>query len=132
MDYLTIYTDGSHKAKWGSWAFVIVQAESIIHEASGRARYTNSLRMEFHAAIEALTFLKPNSHGTFFSDSRILINAVNNPLKRPSANADQMDSILHLSSDKRINWSWVKAHSGNVFNDRCDELCTRARLSANL
>ena len=129
MDSLIIYTDGSHKAKWGSWAFVIVLDGAIVHEASGRTRYTNSLRMEFHAAIEALSFLKPKSHGILFSDSRILINAVNNPLKRPAINSDQMETILKLSSDKQLNWSWVKAHSGNVFNDRCDELCTQARLS---
>ena len=128
MNTLLIYTDGSHKAKWGSWAFIIVMEGKIIYEQSGRERYTNSLRMEFQAVIEALTFLQPNTEAKIFSDSRILVNAVLNPRKRPEAVADQIEIILQLSANHRLAWNWIKAHAGNPFNQRCDDLCAKARL----
>ena len=127
VDQLKIYTDGSHKKKWGSWAFIIVQDDVVVHEASGRERYTDSLRMEFQAAIEALKYLKPKTQAQLFSDSRILVNAVLDPLKRPAVNADQVQALLKLNSSHQVTFNWVKAHSGNVFNERCDSLCNQAR-----
>ena len=64
-----VYTDGSHKGKWGSWAFVVVKNNKVFHEASGRVRYTASHRMEFQAALEALYFLDHGSVAHFYSDS---------------------------------------------------------------
>jgi len=122
-----IYTDGSHKEKWGSWAFVFVQNNKIIHEASGRVSKTNSNRMEFQAAIEALRFLNSGAKAVIFSDSRILIKAMNSVKDRPEANEDQLFILDELIADRQVSWIWVKAHSGVSFNERCDELCILAR-----
>ncbi|MBY0555383.1 ribonuclease HI [bacterium] len=122
-----IYTDGSHKGKWGSWAFVVVQNNRIIYEASQRVNKTNSNRMEFQAAIEALTYLKPNTKACIFSDSRVLIKAVAAKENRPEANADQIEVIDELLLSRDITWKWIKAHSGIKYNERCDELCISAR-----
>ncbi len=122
-----IYTDGSHKDKWGSWAYVIVHKNKIIHEASGRVRKTNSHRMEFQAAIEALSYIKPGAWACVYSDSKILIDSVLDPGNRPQVNIDQSHQIDQLISKREISWKWVKAHSGIAFNERCDQLCTAAR-----
>ncbi len=124
-----IYTDGSQKGKWGSWAFVITQGENILHEASGCVSKANSNRMEFQAAIEALRYVKAGTKARLYSDSRILINAVNSANERPQANEDQLAGIDELIADRQITWIWVKAHAGNRFNERCDELCVRARTN---
>ncbi len=124
---LHIYTDGSQKGKWGSWAFVITQKGKIIHEASGCESKTNSNRMEFQAAIEALTYLKAGARARLYSDSRILISAVNSAHERPQTNEDQLVVLDELITTRYIKWIWVKAHSGNRFNERCDELCVMAR-----
>lgn len=126
---LHIYTDGSHKEKWGSWAFVVVRNHKIINESSGRVRKTNSHRMEFQAAIEALTYLSVGSTAILHSDSKVLIDCFNPPHERPAVNADQLEQLDALLLDRNITWKWVKAHSGIKYNERCDELCILARQS---
>ncbi|MBC7419778.1 MAG: ribonuclease HI [Bdellovibrio sp.] len=124
---LDVYTDGSHKGKWGSWAFVIVENNQIIHESSGRVRYTDSHRMEFQAAIEALSCLVPGTHARLHSDSRVLINCATKIKDRPNVHADQIDLLDELISKNHICWKWVKSHSGVTYNERCDQLCIQAR-----
>lgn len=124
---IDIFTDGSHKGKWGSWAYVIVCKDKVIHESCGRKLKTNSHRMEFEAAIEALSFLKESSKINLHSDSRVLIKALTEKALRPAANADQIQKLHELKSRHEITWKWVKAHSGVRHNERCDQLCREAR-----
>lgn len=124
---LEIYTDGSHKGRWGAWAFVVVKNNKIIFENSGRIRKTNSHRMEFQAAIEALSYLKTGSQAFLYTDSRVLIQSALQKHSRPSVNSDQVELLNQLSSTRQISWKWVKAHSGIQFNERCDQLCISAR-----
>ncbi|MBY0452896.1 MAG: ribonuclease HI [Bdellovibrionaceae bacterium] len=125
---LQIYTDGSQKGQWGSWAFVVTQRGRIIHEASGRVRKADNNRMEFQAAIEALSYLKAGAKACVHSDSRVLIEAVQSTEDRPFASEDQLERLDGLLVDRQVAWTWVKAHSGNRFNERCDELCIAARV----
>lgn len=124
---LEIYTDGGHKGKWGTWAFVVVSRDKIIHEASGHERRTNSHRMEFQAAIEALKYLSAGTKACIHTDSRVLLNSVAKKNKRPVVNSDQAEALDKLLSKHKITWKWVKAHSGFFYNERCDELCILAR-----
>ena len=63
-----IYTDGSLKREKGSWAYVILQNGKLIKEASFHQKFSlcerSSNRMEFLAAIAALSYLTPNSNAT--------------------------------------------------------------------
>ncbi len=124
---IQIYTDGSHKEKWGSWAFVVVKNHKVLHESSGSTRKTNSLRMEFQAVVEALSYLKPRSKAVLHSDSKIIIDCFNSPYLRPNSNLDQLEQIDELLVTRKVKWKWVKGHSGIVFNERCDQLCVLAR-----
>lgn len=124
---LEIYTDGGHKGKWGSWAFVVIRSGRIIYEASGRERRTNSHRMEFQAVIEALKYLPAGSSVCIYTDSRVLLNSVAKKNKRSAVNSDQTEVLDELTSLHKISWKWVKAHSGFLYNERCDELCILAR-----
>ncbi len=122
-----VYTDGSWKGKWGSWAFVVVRDGTIVHEASGRESGADSQRMEFQAVVEALSYLPPSSEAHFYTDSRVVYQAALGIKKPARTNQDQLLQIQKLSSQHNISWSWVKAHAGNVYNERCDELCVQAR-----
>ncbi len=124
---LEIFTDGSHKGRWGSWAYVVVSDNKVLHEDSGRERKTNSHRMEFQAAIEALKHLPEQSIATIRTDSRELIKTFTNLRKRPAANADQIQALDLLLLKHKISWKWIKAHSGSPHNERCDSLCIAAR-----
>ncbi len=124
---LQIYTDGSHKGKWGSWAFVVVRNDCIIHEASGRQRYTDSHHMEFQAAIQALSYLKNGTYANIYSDSKVLINCATKKRQRTPVNREQVQLLDQLLLKNNISWIWVKAHSGIIYNERCDQLCIKAR-----
>lgn len=124
---IEIYTDGSHKGRWGSWAYVIVSNNKVVHENSGRQRKTNSHRMEFQAAIEALRSLPHNSRATLYADSRVLINTFTKTNNRTPVNSDQTDILEELQLQHNITWQWIRAHSGISYNERCDELCILAR-----
>jgi ribonuclease HI len=122
-----IYTDGSHKGKWGSWAFVIVQENKIILESSGRSQKTNSHRMEFQAAIEALRKVPVSAQVCLYTDSRELIKSLTNENAHTTINDDQILILNELKMKYNISTQWVKAHSGILYNERCDQLCSLAR-----
>ena len=124
---LEIFTDGSHKGRWGSWAFILVRGKKVIFEASGRERKTNSHRMEFQAAIEALKYLPKGTKALLHTDSRVLLETVSGENKRAPVNADQVKELLELTMKHKISWCWVKAHAGQIYNERCDQLCVQAR-----
>lgn len=123
---LEIYTDGSSKRGVGSWAYVVSRRGKCVVENSGRNRRANSNRMEFQAAIEALSSVPKNSKVKLFSDSRILVNTMKLGAG-PQAHQAQIETLLRLNLSHRVEWQWVKAHNGNKWNERCDELCTLAR-----
>ena len=141
---LEIYTDGSWKGRWGAWAYVIVENGQVIREASGRERKSNSHRMEFRAAIEALQSLPRQTTLTLFSDSRELIDTVtlwipewksagwSKKNGRPIVNQDLIQILDALNQERLISWQWIKAHQGIFFNERCDQLCTLARASGTV
>ena len=137
---LHVYTDGSFKDGRGSWAFVVVRRGRIVAERSGKAKNTTSNRMEFQAALEALRFLSPSRRAFISTDSRVLLEALEeipvwkaqNWVKsrgQPIPGLDQIQALDRLLAGRQISWRWVKAHSGVYFNERCDELCSLARQS---
>lgn len=125
---LEIYTDGSLKSGLGTWAYVVVQDGVVIRETFGRQRKTTSLRMEMRAVIEALEALPERSTGIVFSDCQILVDALNGnqPAHRLGPNSDLFEILDTLNRKHRIDWKWVRAHSGKTFNERCDQLCRLA------
>jgi ribonuclease HI len=140
LDKYEIYTDGSHKGRWGSWAFVVLQDGKILSENFGKERKTNSLRMEFQAALEAIRSISKPSEISLHSDSRILIEIMTkkinlfknpDPIKPLRVTIPHLDQILlldQLCQNHQVNWNWIKAHKGHVYNERCDALCAAARV----
>ena len=124
---LEIYTDGSCKNGLGSWAYVISKRGNHLVENSGRIQRTNSTLMEFQAAIEALSSVPVNSKIILFSDSKIMVDAMHLG-RAPHAFQSQFDKLRKLNDSFNVNWRWVKAHNGNKWNERCDELCVFARI----
>lgn len=135
-----VYTDGSHKNQWGSWAYVVIENNQVIYEASGPCRNTDSLRMEIQAAIEALQYLHQCKTFEIHTDCRILIENLahfstwksqgwQKKNLAPIPNVDLYQKLDDLLEGKQIQWKWVRAHSMNPYNERCDQLCREARVS---
>ena len=54
-----------------------------------------------------------------------------NSAKKPVANKDLWEQLESLISNHKVDWLWVKGHSGDYENERADELA-RKGLTDNL
>lgn len=134
MNSYCLYTDGSSKRGWGAWAFVLLQRHEVICEQAGRVKKANSNRMEFQAVIEGLSRVPVGAAVNIFTDCQLLIKnsrsfsewqnaAWLKPDRREIANADLLCLLFALILERKVDWHWVRAHSGDLYNERCDELC---------
>lgn len=143
---LEIWTDGS---AWpnpgrGSWAFVLIDDDTIVGEGSGFQEDVTNNRMEYMAVIEAFRFItnqkldEKYEEFTVFSDSNLLVQTFNiwmanwkrNGWQRktregnlPVKNLDlvkQLDAIKEYFS---VGALWVKGHAGNKWNEHVDKMC---------
>ena len=112
---------------------------SHTQEISQGFRLTTNNRMEVLAAIEALTLLEGSCTVSLYSDSKYLVDSIskgwakkwqaNHWKKSDGAYAKNQDlwaRLLELNKKHTITFNWVKGHSDNEHNNRCDELATTA------
>jgi len=131
-----IYTDGSCKFNPGpgGWGAVLVYGRHERELCGGDAETTNN-RMELTAAIKALGALKEPCRVHLCSDSKYLIDALEQgwakawrekgwrkPDKSPAQNADLWEELLALAEVHEIEYEWVKGHAGHPYNERCDAM----------
>ena len=124
-----IFTDGSclkNPKGPGGWAFTLIENGKQWTLSGGDSSTTNN-RMELMAVIEALHFAQGNSY-VIHTDSELTIKCATGVYKR-NANKDLWDEYDRALGSKKINWVWVKAHSGNCLNEYVDRL---ARKEAEL
>ena len=133
-----IYTDGGCEPNpgIGGWAAVLL-AGSHCREITGGCRDTTNNRMELTAAIEALTALKRPCRVQLHSDSKYVIQGITSWIhnwkrknwmrgNQPVLNADLWRQLDTLCSRHAVQWNWVQGHSGNYYNERCDQLAQSA------
>ncbi len=141
MKKITIYTDGacSGNPGPGGWGAVLLYGNRI-KEISGGEDNTTNQRMELTAVVEALRALKVTGWDVVVhSDSAYIVNAFRedwigrwqkngwkNSKKEDVANQDLWKSLLALMSKNRVKIEKVKGHSGDRWNERCDELARNA------
>jgi len=92
--------------------------------------------MELLAVIAGLEAIKKNELPvTVFSDSQYVVNTVEKgwlntwmrtDFKGGKKNKDLWSHYYMLSKKFNIRFEWVKGHSTNPYNNRCDELATAA------
>ena len=136
---ISIYTDGSSKGNPGKGGYgIVLLSGSHRKEFSCGYRLTTNNRMELLAVIVGLEAIKNKSSKiTVFSDSKYVINAVekkwvfkwekNGFLKKK--NADLWKRFLKVYSTLSVSFTWVKGHSNNKENERCDFLAVSAASS---
>lgn len=130
---IEIFTDGSCLGNPGPGGYAAIlkykQTEKILSQ--GFFKTTNN-RMELLAAIAALEQLKQACQIDLYSDSQYLKNGISNWIhgwkknnwktanKKPVKNVDLWMRLDNLVQIHKINWLWVKGHSGHIENERCD------------
>jgi ribonuclease HI len=140
----SIYTDGacSGNPGPGGWGTVIYFTDGSVHELGGAESQTTNNRMEMQAAIEALEFLlaaEQTEAIVLYTDSEYVKNGVTQWLKgwkqkgwktaagKPVLNQDLwrvLDALQEKVTQQgaSLQWRYVKGHSGDRGNDRCDEI----------
>ncbi len=143
---IKIYTDGACKGNPGKGGYgailTFVDSQGQYHEKELSAGYekTTNNRMELLAAIVALEALKRPSEVVLTSDSKYLVDAINQKwidgwIKKNWKNVKNIDlwkRLLVAMKPHKVEFVWIKGHAGHEYNERCDKLAVTAALSENL
>jgi ribonuclease HI len=135
---IKIYTDGGCRGNPGIGAYgvVLIYSDSV-KTLSGFDKETTNNKMELTAAIKGLEALKEPCVVELFTDSSYLKNGITTWIhswqkngwrtadKKPVKNLELWQELLGLTKQHEIKWNWVKAHSGNKYNELADALCNR-------
>ncbi len=136
MAIIEVFTDGacSGNPGPGGWG-VILRYRGTEKELSGGAPETTNNRMELTAVIEALKALKRECDVVLHTDSRYVMDGVQQWLpnwkqngwrtsnkKSPVKNVDLWQELDSLLQKHNIRWIWVKGHNGHEENERVDKL----------
>jgi ribonuclease HI len=140
---IVVYTDGSAIGNPGPGGYgIVIQTEpdGPARELSGGCGHTTNNRMEMTAVIMALETLQgTDSPVVVHSDSRYVVDALTKGWAKgwqkrgwkrsngqPALNPDLWEQLLPLVRSMDVRFVWVRGHSGNPMNERCDELANTA------
>ncbi len=137
---VTIYSDGACLGNpgRGGYGTVLLFGERR-KELSAGFRHTTNNRMELLGAIVGLESLTRPCQVELWSDSQYVIHALTKGWlagwqqrgwrtagKKPVKNRDLWERMLVAIAPHTIDWRWVRGHTGNPENERCDVLAVDA------
>ena len=139
MSVVVIYTDGACRGNPGpgGWAALLSFGERE-KELAGAEEHTTNNRMELTAVIRALEALKRPVEARVFTDSEYVRRGITEWVsswkargwktadRKPVKNQDLWEELDRLAAQHRIQWHWVKGHSGIPGNERVDRLANQA------
>ena len=134
-----IFTDGACKGNPGpgGWGAIMKYGDHV-KELNGYSAETTNNIMELTAVIEALKSLNRPCTIILTTDSNYVKNGITQWIhnwkkegwktanKKPVKNKNcwlQLDAEVQRH---KIEWKWVKGHSGHPENERADELANQA------
>ncbi|MEB2318592.1 MAG: ribonuclease HI [Pseudomonadota bacterium] len=138
MARIDIYTDGACKGNPGpgGWGALLVSGEHRKELFGGEARTTNN-RMELLAVIRALEALRGSGEIVIHTDSQYVQKGITEWMRgwkargwktadrKPVKNSDLWLRLDELQAGHRIQWRWVRGHSGHPGNEAADALANR-------
>ena len=136
---VTIYTDGSCRGNPGpgGWAAVVILNDET-REFRGASFETTNNRMELTAPIEGLKSLSEGSCVEIVTDSQYVSQGITGWIhnwkrrnwrtasNKPVKNVDLWQKLDGEVTRHEVRWRWVKGHSGDLGNERADELANIA------
>ncbi len=139
MRRVTIYTDGACRGNPGpgGWG-ALLKYRGVEKTLCGSEADTTNNRMELTAVIEALAALTRPCEVELYTDSAYVRNGITQWLPRWKSNGwrtagrkavknqDLWTRLEAATQRHRINWHWVKAHSGQPDNESVDRLAREA------
>jgi len=133
-----IFTDGACKGNPGpgGWGALLRYGETEKELYGGENNTTNN-RMELMAAIVALETLTRPCEVVLTTDSQYVRQGITewlegwkkrnwkNSARKPVKNADLWQRLDAATQSHKIDWQWVKGHSGHPENERADQLANK-------
>lgn len=139
---IIIYTDGSSRGNPGPGGYgAVLMSGSHRKELSEGYRLTTNNRMELLGVIVALEALKKERCDvTVYTDSKYVADAVEKKWVfgwqkkgfKDKKNPDLWKRFLEIYKMHEVKFIWVKGHSDNPFNERCDFLAVEAATGTKL
>jgi ribonuclease HI len=131
--WVEAFTDGACLGNPGpgGWAALLRSGTRERLLAGGEAQTTNN-RMELMAAIAALEALKRSCRVRLTTDSRYVMQGIEQWVprwrangwrtadKKPVKNQDLWQRLADAVATHRVSWQWVRGHTGHVENERVD------------
>tara|TARA_B110000046_G_scaffold183159_1_gene218678 strand:+ start:2772 stop:3203 length:432 start_codon:yes stop_codon:yes gene_type:complete len=138
MNTVEIFTDGACRGNPGpgGWGVLMRYAGEEKSLWGGQPETTNN-RMELSAVIEGLAALKRPCEVTVTSDSTYVLKGIQEWMpnwkkrgwktasKQPVKNVDLWQKLDAVIGEHKIDWRWVKGHSGHRENEIADQLANR-------
>lgn len=136
---VVMYTDGACRGNPGpgGWG-VILSYRDQNKTLSGYEPQTTNNRMELTAAIEGLRALSRTCDIELNTDSKYVLQGISEWIeswktngwktaaKKPVKNVDLWQLLDEQVKKHRINWHWVKGHTGIEGNEKADQLANVA------
>ena len=135
-----LYTDGACRGNPGpgGWGVVISDVKNQEIKLSGYEALTTNNRMEIKAAIMGLDYFKKSSNLAIYTDSNYLKIGITewiylwkkknwkNSSNKNVKNKDLWILLDNLNIFHNVSWNWIKAHNGDIGNEKADKLATGA------
>jgi ribonuclease HI len=133
-----LFTDGGAIGNPGpgGWAAVLVQGNKLLGRRFGRATHTTNNRMELCALIAAFQMVDADQPVVIHSDSDLCVKTITTWARGwerrgwrrkggPIANLELVQEAYALAQARPLaRLRWIKAHSGNRWNEYADTLAT--------
>jgi ribonuclease HI len=141
---VVIHTDGGCRPNPGpgGWGAVLRYGGHIRELCGGESGDTSNNRMELTAPIMALEALTRPMLVQLYTDSTYVRNGITKwvlgwerngwktAARQPVKNVDLWQRLQAACVRHRVEWFWVRGHSGVVDNELADQLATRGLLAA--
>lgn len=137
-----VFTDGSSEGNPGpgGWGAVLVVDGQVVAQDYGSEAHTTNNRMELQAMITGLKMLPADTPTDVYTDSELVVNILTKwaagwkergwkkKSSGPIANLELVKEAYELARARpSANIQWIKAHSGNRWNEYADSLATAYR-----
>ena len=139
---IIIYTDGASSGNPGpgGYGVVLISGKHRLEKSEGFKLTTNN-RMELMAVIVGLEALKiPGSRVVIYTDSKYVADSVEkgwvfqweSRAFKKKKNPDLWIRFLKVYRQHNVRFVWIKGHSNNIENERCDSLAVKAYSNSSL
>ena len=137
-----VFTDGASEGNPGpgGWGAVLAVDDQLVAEDYGGVGHTTNNRMELTAMIAGLKMIPGETPTDVFTDSQLVVNIITKWAEGwkakgwkkkstgPIANLELVQEAYALARERPFaKIQWIKAHSGNRWNEYADALATAYR-----